>query len=396
MDRALRTDDALVNPIEREGIWVLLYMHYPGREGTASGVLVWDSLGDKLHLLIRELRPDENDEDVSVFWGELEVFLLSLVDDMGGLETLQFLESGSSHVVQVSARTEARITEPKVLLLSLFDRFVSSVGATVRVTEQELKAAQNQLPVLPSLGVQIIAALNNPHADSRDIERAVSRDPVLALHIVRLANSAAFPLREPARSLGTAIQRIGFDATKLHVFALIIAKIYSAPRLRGIWDHSVKAAQVARQLAKAANIAPNEVALLSLVHDIGRIVMFAVGEAFESAYAKLQTFDLTEVEIENRLCALNHSEIGADLLRTWHFPEDMCEAVRYHHQPSAGMSSLSALLFLAECSLEKNEDTYDPFEHSVALRQLSLNRKSVTVSSTVLDSDLQLLRSAAV
>ena len=54
----------------------------------------------------------------------------------------------------------------------------------------ELKAAQGKVPVSRAIGVQALTALRKPTASMVDIERVVSKDPVLAGHLIRVANSA--------------------------------------------------------------------------------------------------------------------------------------------------------------------------------------------------------------
>ena len=192
-----------------------------------------------------------------------------------------------------------------------------------------------------------------------------------------------------------AIRRVGVETTRLHVIALSIGKMYSSPPLRRLWDHSLATAQVARQFADIAGISTAEASLLALVHDIGLLVMFALGEVFESAYLELQVSGLTGITAEEKLCSVNHAAVGADLLADWNFPSDMCEAVRHHHSPSLTTSPLASLLYVAESWQEKNEDVYLLSEHAGALQRLGLRQMSVGGVRETLDADLQVLRAVA-
>ena len=306
---------------------------------------------------------------------------------------MEYLESGASHVVQIGERTKAEIASPDVLLKSLFKAEV--VLKSIRFTLDDIAQAKRRLPPLPSSTMQIISAINHPLADTRQVESAISRDPLITAHLIRLANSAAFSVREPARSLESAIWRIGLETTRLHVLALSIGRMYSSPPLRKMWEHALATVQITRQIARQAGQSVAEAALLSLVQDIGLLVMFGLGKTFESAYLQLQQSGLTSVASEQQLCGLNHAQLGAELLSDWNFPDDMCEAVLYHHSPSHTKSRLAAVLYLSESWIETNEDVYSVSEHAEALQRLGLSKSGVGVMRATLDSDLQVLRAAA-
>ncbi len=372
---------------------MLVSLQLPSAESKPAGILLWDPEGNKLFVEIRRLTSEEDQEDLTEVWAEFSSWLSLLADELGGLETLEYLESGASHIVQIGARTETQIAVPERLLRALFEAKVAATG--VLFTSRELSEARTRLPILPSSAVQVIAALNNPLVDAREVERAISQDPTFAAHIIRLANSGSFAIREPARSLESAIRRIGFERTKLYVVALSVGKMYSSPQLRKIWDHSLVVAQIARQLARASGQSEEEAALLSIIHDIGLIALFALGAAFESAYLELQVSGMPSVAAEEHLCGVNHAEVGADLLASWKFPKDMSEAVRHHHSPSQAQSPFASLLHLAESWLEGNEDTYNPSDHAEALQRLGLQTMKAGVLRETLDPDLQVLRAAA-
>ena len=220
-----------------------------------------------------------------------------------------------------------------------------------RFSRKQIDSALNSLPILPSSAIQVIAALNNPVVSLREIETAVSQDPVLAAHILRLANSAMMPFREEVRTVAAAINRIGFDLTKMHVLALTVGKIFSSNKLKQVWSHSLDAAQTARQIAKIASIPPEEATLLGLIHDVGRIALSALGKEFDIEYAQLLRQGMSSIATEEQLCGITHAQAGAKLLERWRFPADFCEAVQHHHAPTRNETPFSAVLYITEASL---------------------------------------------
>ncbi len=376
------------------GIWLKVNIQVPGSTSRPCGILLWDPLGDTLLHALGQLSSDEAMEDVEPFWLELPDWLSSMTAEMGGLELVELLESGCSHVLQLSSRTEVQISEPRNLLQDLFEMHVAPFGQP-RFNEAQLAAAQARLPTLPSSALQIITALNNPMADLKEVERYISRDPIISAHLIRLANLAGLQVREPARTLSGALQRIGFDKARMHVIALTIGKMYSSPTLRSLWEHSIEVAQVARQIATKVGYSGDEAALVALLHDIGTIVLFGLGEEVIAWYSDMQKAGKTNLSIEKQLSPCNHSEIGARLLSEWRLPNDMCEAVANHHAPSRSKLELTSIIHLAESWVEGNEDAYDISEHSKALSRLGLLANSLNKIKKELDLDLQVLRSIA-
>ena len=183
----------------RTGAWVIVFLQLPNCESRPAGVLLWDPRGNKLLLEFRGLNADEADDDIVDFWPEFSNWLTSLAEELGGLEALEYLESGASHIVQIGTRTEAEIASPDVLLNSLFK---AKVLGGARFTPNELSEARTRLPLLPFSTIQIISAMNNPLADTRQIERAILNDPLITAHLIRLANSAAFPIKRAGAFLG--------------------------------------------------------------------------------------------------------------------------------------------------------------------------------------------------
>ena len=379
----------------REGAWVLVQLKAPGRDLAPVGVLLLDSASDTVSMSFRELIDEEKEnEDIVEFWAGFEEMLRDVVSESGGRATLLWLESLSSHTIQISALTPVDVSHPN-LLRELFQRHVAVQLIEPRFGREQIAAALTTLPTLPSFAIRVISTLNNPRVSVRDIEVEVSRDPVSAAHIMRLANSASMPFREEVRTLGAAIQRIGIDLTKTQVLACAVQKMFASTKLKQVWNHSLEAAQRARQIARLAKMSIGEASLLGLVHDVGQIA-FSSLPAFDLEYARLQEQGLTGIAIEEQLCGVTHAQAGADLLASWGFPFDMCEAIRIHHSHLAtrNANALSALLYLTEAGLEVNEDIYEWPVYRESLKILGIGDRSLGPHN-YLDADLQALRASA-
>jgi HD-like signal output (HDOD) protein len=260
----------------------------------------------------------------------------------------------------------------------------------------ELKAAQSKVPVSRAIGVQALTALRKPAASMVDIERIVSKDPVLTGHLIRVANSALTSSRLEVKSVSRALLQLGFEQAKLQIWGLSMKKLFSTPHLERIWDHSVQAAQIARQIAQLTGLVTEEdAALTALVHDIGQILLAALGGSYESCFAVLRRKHSYTMEIERELCGYTHAELGAELLESWQFAGDFASAVRWHHQPSRSSLPLSSLLYLTEYVANSDESEPNEDELQSAMLRLNLTGAAIEKLGDRRDADLEILRFAA-
>lgn len=265
-----------------------------------------------------------------------------------------------------------------------------------RFSEADLLAARERIPVSRHVASRCLALLQNESSSLSEIEAAVSDDPVIAAHLLRVANSALLASRREIRTLGAAILHLGFGRTKVHIWALSSKSLFTSPPLRELWNHSVQAAKVARNLAIASGaVDRDEACLAGLVHDVGQLVLTGLGSAYRETADQLRAQGRYPVEIERRLCGSTHAVIGADLLDCWSFPADIVEAVRHHHTPSSSQLPLTSLLFATESWLEAPEDVFSPIEHATAMDRLQLTGRDLTRIAQQCTPDLDLLRIAA-
>jgi HD-like signal output (HDOD) protein len=78
--------------------------------------------------------------------------------------------------------------------------------------------------------------------------------------------------------------------------------------------------------------------------------------AFQDRFQRLIDGGCPSVEVEICLSGRCHGEVGAETLTQWKFPEEISEAVRWHHRPERSAIPLSSLLYLAEFVTESLED----------------------------------------
>jgi HD-like signal output (HDOD) protein len=263
-------------------------------------------------------------------------------------------------------------------------------------TQEAILSARESLPVSRLVGLEALRLLDKENVSLDALERVLKGDPVLSAHLIRVANSALMSYGTETRTVNQAIGRIGMERTKLHLWGLAVKRMFQSPALQKIWNHSILAAQVSRQLAEMTHvIPPDEASLIALVHDIGQIVLVNLGASYERARTQRLARGLFPVQAEQQLCGATHAGVGADLLAYWKFAPDMVEAVRFHHSPTDKTSPLAALLYVAETWLDSQEDLCDLTLHRACMRRLGLTSADLQTVGVKHSPDLELLRFAA-
>ncbi len=100
-------------------------------------------------------------------------------------------------------------------------------------------------------------------------------------------------------------------------------------------DHLVAVAIGAEQLAKELHFtAPQYTFTAGLLHDIGKVVLGTFIEVdaepiLQRAFEEQLSFE----RAERAVLGIDHAEVGAALLESWHLPEEIIAPVRWHHAP---------------------------------------------------------------
>jgi HD-like signal output (HDOD) protein len=216
----------------------------------------------------------------------------------------------------------------------------------------EVCAQALKLPCGPALLPRLIATLQDAESTAHEIERIISLDSALAAATVRLANSALYGAREPVAHLDEAILRLGQrEIYRLSALALVSrwetvhhANLRWAP---GDYSrHSLCTAIAAEVLAESTErIDPAMGYTAGLVGDIGKLALAYVCAPFYPAISECcAVAPCTWEQAEKSVLGYDNGEVGARLLRAWHFPEIFAQVVEHQHEPSQAPAGAMPLL----------------------------------------------------
>jgi len=123
------------------------------------------------------------------------------------------------------------------------------------------------------------------------------------------------------------------------------------------WEHSLSTAVIVRKLAeKHLPGHGGELFTIAILHDIGKLI---IHEYIHDEYVKICQLQEDEphssTEVETIVLGTDHSEIGEWLCKSWNFPDEIRETIRYHHQPedSEMYQSHALLMNFADCLADR-------------------------------------------
>jgi putative nucleotidyltransferase with HDIG domain len=197
-------------------------------------------------------------------------------------------------------------------------------------------AGELPLPLLPNTAARVIAACRDERTGMDDLADLIERDPSLAAHILRVANSAGFAPRVPILSLQQAIGRVGLGTVGDVVLAVAMReRVFSVSghqeRLRELWRHSVATACYAKEVATFLRGDIESAFLCGLLHDVGMAITLQVVCDLErdGTVAAVSATAMEAAMLEF------HCEFGARMARAWQLGPWIDAVIRHHHDPAS-------------------------------------------------------------
>lgn len=207
-----------------------------------------------------------------------------------------------------------------------------------------------KLPTFPSTVARIDAVLQDEEFELSALAEIVAQDPPIAASVLRSANSAYYGLEQPAHSVREAIATLGARSIRNLAFKAALVSEYKHlakyPEfdLRGLWKHSIMAAQMSQALIKLSTGprpgASDMAYTAGLLHDIGKIVLLdSMGEFFLEAVRDAIQKEQRAVDSEDAILGMNHAVAGSLVGFAWKLPDEISNAIEYHHEPLRPESS---------------------------------------------------------
>jgi putative nucleotidyltransferase with HDIG domain len=243
-------------------------------------------------------------------------------------------------------------------------------------TLRQILRQVKSFPGMPTTAAKLMPLLRDSASNIAPVEDLIKYDPGLTANLLKLTNSAYFGLPARISSVHQAILLLGRKRLLQLVTTMCMSGLmkksvpgYDLPQ-GGLWRHSVAVAVAADRLVQSLNITQaDEVFTAALLHDIGKMVLGDyVQEDLENIremVAKGISFEVAEFVV----LGTNHADIGARILNNWSMPEELVQAVAWHHDPDqcqnhCRLSDLVHVANIAVCGIGGGKSANDLFSEA--------------------------------
>ncbi|MDF1808084.1 MAG: HDOD domain-containing protein [Phycisphaerales bacterium] len=212
---------------------------------------------------------------------------------------------------------------------------------------QEVLSCTN-LPSLPAVAVQLLELTSDPDVAMSDIAKLVQQDQALAAKVLKTVNSSFYGLSTPCGSIDRAMGYLGLNTVKSLVLGFSLVETTKGAGNDGFdidahWRRAIIGATGSRAVAKiVGGIDPEEAFTAALFQDMGMLAAFsALKEEYTDAINETPHRVLCSKESDT--FGFDHTQAGNELAKKWKLPEEICEAIRCHHNPEISEPKHEAL-----------------------------------------------------
>ncbi len=210
------------------------------------------------------------------------------------------------------------------------------------------------LPTPPRAALDVVRACGIPDLDARVLATMVEVQPVLALEVLRQANSAAMGFSRPVASVHAATVRLGTRGVRSAALCFAVRETVRNVSLPGVdaselWEEMVWRAAAARTVSRVTQVDGDDAYALGLMQDVGLCALMMISPDTTAHWDKLRLTDpKTRLLLETELFGRQHQEVGPILQRAWGLPELLGAAVAAHHtaaeldEPLSGLARTAA------------------------------------------------------
>jgi len=235
----------------------------------------------------------------------------------------------------------------------------------------DIAAGKVELPTIPRVVQQLIAALRDPDVDTRKVGEALSQDPVLSAKVLRLANSAFFGGQRSMASIDAAVALIGIQALNRLIVACGVSSSFKdipGLDLRVFWRDSLIAATAANKLAPRLQADAEEAYTCGLLHGTGHLILCQtypdIANAMFSGFAVVRGAELATIEVDS--FGIDHPAVGALWVESLGFPQGVADTIKKSAQPPTESDGPLDLALRSACLLAASVAQKDSAETALA------------------------------
>lgn len=256
----------------------------------------------------------------------------------------------------------------------------------------ETVLGDNGIPSRPAILDRVHVEMGKQDPDLNLLARIISADVALAGGLISIANSPYFGFHGRVRSVGEALMVLGLDVACRAIAGLILRMLFPVTlAMERFWDASASIARLSGWLAQhptnGLRIQANDAYTFGLFRDCGIAVLLVRFPYYHDVLKQAnEEKTLGFTQIEEIQCPTNHAIIGGLLAQSWWLPEEICNAIRLHHEYAILQKDDTTILPLATRGLIANTMLAEHlFQHHTGLCKSEEWSKSSQLSLDMLE-----------
>ena len=194
------------------------------------------------------------------------------------------------------------------------------------------------IPPRPSILDKIDQEMRREEPNFRALGELISADVGLSASLLKIVNSPFYGFNRQVRSIHEALMVLGIKAVANTVAGLSLKKSFAhLPQMERFWDASACTARVSGWIAQTlgqrmCGVRSEEAYTFGLFRDCGVPVLMTPFPDYPEVLKKAnEETDRLFTDVEDELIGMNHASVGAAMAKEWLFPEELIQAIRFHH-----------------------------------------------------------------
>jgi len=230
-------------------------------------------------------------------------------------------------------------------------------------SEFDARQAIASVRPIPQVALRVLRIIQEETYDIEKITKEVKKDQVISAKTIQLCNSALFSKRREVMTLDHALVYLGQDLFVKLIISAAVQSYYNqcgngySLCKGGLYHHAIGTAMTAERIAQlTGKVKPGIAYTAGLLHDIGKVVLDqTIANAHPMLYRKLQHRQSEMIDVEAQLLGIDHTHVGEILANTWSLPDELTDAIRYHHKPEESPmgKSVTSIVYLADLLMSR-------------------------------------------
>jgi len=194
-----------------------------------------------------------------------------------------------------------------------------------------------QIPPQPQIVMALMTERNSDDPDIQKISNLISNDAGIAAAVLKTVNSPFYGLNRKLTSVQQAVSALGMKNIGALVMGLALRNSVPLAGMDEYWETTQLTSEFAVALARQLGLRNiDEVQLYMLFHDSAMPLLLKRFPDYLDTMKSIPNTPWIQItDMEDQRHNTNHVAVGGLLARSWGLPENIREAIHWHHDLSA-------------------------------------------------------------